>query len=101
MRQETAVGVARAVAAWRRASWALGLEGLPGEGGAVQETLLLPAGCQRAAVGTAVGGVFPADVAQTVTAGNRTPGHRQTTMNNGNNGKWRCKEDRTDKSVQM
>lgn len=76
MCQEAAVSVARAIAARRRARRALILEGLPGEGSAIKETFLLPAGCQRTAVGTAVRGVLPADVAQTVTAGNWTPGHR-------------------------
>lgn len=75
--QEAAVSVTGAVAAWRRAGRALGLEGLPGEGGAIKETLLLAACCQRTAVSTAVGGVLPTDVAQTVTAGNWTPGDRK------------------------
>lgn len=63
MCQEAAVSVSGAVAARRRAGRALGLEGLPGEGGAVKKTLLLPTCCQRTAIGTAVGGVLPTDVA--------------------------------------
>lgn len=72
--QETAISVAGAVAAWRRAGWALSLEGLPGEGCAIEKTLLLPTCCQRTAVGTAMCGILPTDVAQTVTAWDRTPG---------------------------
>lgn len=73
MRQEAAVSVTGAVAARRRAGGTLGLEGLPGERRPVQKPLLLTACCQRTAVGTAVGGVLPTDVAQTVTARNWTP----------------------------
>lgn len=78
MCQEAAISVAGAVAAWCRAGRALGLECLPGEGGAVKKTFLLPAGRQWTAVGTAVGGVLPTDVAQTVTARNWTPEEMQT-----------------------
>ena len=74
MRQETAISVSGAITAWCWAGWALSLEGLPGEGGAIQQAFLLAARCQRTAVGTAVGGVLPTDVAQTVTARNWTPG---------------------------
>lgn len=63
MCQETAVCMTRAVAAWRWAGRALGLESLPGEGSAIKKALLLAACCQRTAVGTAVGGVLPTDVA--------------------------------------
>lgn len=73
MCQETAVSVSGAVAARRRAGRTLGFEGLPGERRSVQKPLLLAACCQRAAVGTAVGGVLPTDVAQTVTTRNWTP----------------------------
>lgn len=71
--EEAAVGVSRAVAARRGAGGTLGLEGLPGEGRTVEEPLLLAAGSQRAAVGAAVGGVLPTDVAQAVAARNWTP----------------------------
>lgn len=73
MCQETAVSVTRAVTSWRRASRAIALKGLPGEGSAVKKPLLLPACCQWTAVGTAVSGVLSTNVAQTVTARNRTP----------------------------
>lgn len=73
MCQETAVSMARTVTAWSRAGGALGLESFPGEGGAIEETLLLSACSQRTAIGAAVGGVLPTDVAQTVTARNWTP----------------------------
>ena len=76
MCQETAISVARAITAWCWTSWTFRLEGLPGEGSAVKKTLLLPACCQWTAIGTAVSGIFPTDVAQTVTARNRTPGKR-------------------------
>lgn len=80
MCQETAVSVARAVAAWRRAGRAFGLEGLPGEGSAIKKSFFLPTCCQRTAIGTAVSGILPTDVAQTVTARNWTPGERQKTL---------------------
>lgn len=72
--KETAVSMARAIAAWCRAGGALALEGLPGERSAVKKTFLLPACCQWTAIGTAVGGILPTDVAQTITARNWTPG---------------------------
>ena len=76
--EEAPVGVSRAVAARRGAGGALGLEGLPVEGGPVQDALLLAPRGQRAAVGAAVRGVLPADVAKAVTAWHRAPaGGRQ------------------------
>ena len=72
--EEAAVGVSGAVAAGRGAGGALRLEGLPGEGRPIQEPLLLTPRRQRAAIGAAVGGVLPADVAQAVAAGHRAPG---------------------------
>lgn len=63
MCQETAVSMTRPIAAWCGAGRALGLEGFPGEGGAIKETLLLAACCQWTAIGTAVGGILPTDVA--------------------------------------
>lgn len=77
MREEASISVSGAVTTWGWAGGPLSLEGLPVEGGSVQETLLLSAGGQRAAVGAAVGGVFPTDVTQAVTAGNRTPARRR------------------------
>lgn len=73
MCQEAAVGVAGTITAWRWAGRAFCLEGLPGKRSTIEKTFLLPAGCQRTAVGTAVGGVLPADVAQAITARNGTP----------------------------
>ena len=72
--EEAPVGVSRAVAARRGAGGALGLEGLPVEGGPVQDALLLAPRGQRAAVGAAVRGVLPADVAQAIAAGHGAPG---------------------------
>lgn len=80
MCQETAISMSRAIAAWGRAGWALGLKSLPGEGRAIKETFLLPACCQWTAISTAVGGIFPTDVAQTVTTRNWTPGHRKKAL---------------------
>lgn len=71
MREEAPVGMSRAVTTRGGTRRPLRLEGLPVEGRAVQETLLLSAGCQRAPVGAAVGGVLPTDVAQAVAAWHR------------------------------
>ncbi len=69
--------MSRAITARGWTGRALGLEGLPGEGSAIKETFLLPTCCKWTAIGTAVGGILPTDVAQTVTARNWTPGDRQ------------------------
>lgn len=71
--QETAVSVTGTITARGRAGGAFGFKGLPGERSAIKETFPLPLGGQWTAVGTAVGGVLPTDVSQTVTAGNGTP----------------------------
>ena len=78
--QETAVSMARAVTAWRRAGGPFSLEGLPGEGRAVKKTFLLPTCRQGTTIGTAVSGVLSTDVAQTVTARNWTPGDKHKTL---------------------
>lgn len=75
--EEAAVGVAGAVAAGRGAGGAFGLEGLPGEGRAIQRALLLPAGCKRAAVRTAVSSVLSTDVALAVTPRHWASGGRR------------------------
>lgn len=77
MSEEAPVGVARTVTAWGGAGWAFVLQGLPGEGGAVERSFLLPAGCQRAPGGAPVRRVLATDVSQPDTARNRTPGHRE------------------------
>jgi len=81
--EEAAVGVSGAVTPGRGAGGALRLEGLPGEGCSVQEPLLLPPRRQRAAIGAAVCGILPADVAQAVTAGDRAPSNHSATYHHG------------------
>lgn len=73
--QKTPICMTRAIAARCWTGRALALESLPGEGSAVQKTLLLSTRCQRTAISTAVGGVLPADVPKTVTARDGTPLH--------------------------
>ena len=73
MSEEASVGMSRAITAGRGAGGSLRLEGLPVEGRAVQDALLLPPRRQRAPVGAAVGGVFPTDVAQAVAARHGAP----------------------------
>lgn len=68
VREEASISVSRAITAWGGTGWTLCLEGLPVEGSAIQETLLLSAGCQRTPIGATVSGVLPTDVAQAVAA---------------------------------
>lgn len=70
--EEASVSVSRSVTTRCGAGGSLSLKGLPVEGRPVQESLLLPPCRQRTTVGAAVGGVFAADVTQTVAARNRT-----------------------------
>lgn len=75
VRQETTISMSRAITARCWAGWALSFKGLPGERSAVKQTFLLAPCCKWTPVGTAVGGILPTDVAQTVTAWNWTPGN--------------------------
>lgn len=69
--EETSVSVSGAITTWGGTSRPLCLEGLPVEGCAIKETLLLSAGCQRTPIGTTVCGVLPTDVTQAVAAWHR------------------------------
>lgn len=73
---EHVVGVAQTVAPRQRAVRQLLLAVFPGEGHAVH--LLLPLRSDGAAASTAVGGVFPRDVALPVTAHYRAPNTQET-----------------------
>lgn len=72
MCEETSVSMSRAIATWGGAGWTLCLEGLPVEWRAIQKTLLLSTGRQRAPVSATMCGVLSTDVAQAVTARHRT-----------------------------
>lgn len=71
MCEEASVSVSGAVTTRGGTGRPLCLEGLPVEGCAIQETLLLSAGRQRTAVGATVCGVLPTDVTQAVAARHR------------------------------
>lgn len=71
MCEEASVSMSGAVTTRGGTGGPLCLEGLPVEGRAVEETLLLPAGRQRTPVGAAVRGVLPADVTQAVATRHR------------------------------
>lgn len=81
--EEAPVGMARAITAWGGASWPLVLQRLPGEGRAIEGTLFLPPGGQRAARCTSVRGIFATDVTKPHTAWNRAPGHRKAEVTTG------------------
>lgn len=68
VREEASISMSRAITAWGGTGWPLCLKGLPVEGSAIQETLLLSAGCQRTPIGATVSGVLPTDVAEAVAA---------------------------------
>lgn len=86
MGEETAIGMARAVAAWGGASGALILQRLPGERRAIESTLFLPPSGQWTARSTPVRGIFAADVAEPHTAWNWAPRHRKTEVITGAQG---------------
>lgn len=69
--EEASVGVSGAITTWGGTSGPLCLEGLPVEGCAIKETLLLSAGRQRTPVGTTVCSVLSTNVTQAVTARHR------------------------------
>lgn len=73
MCQKTAIGMARAITARGGTGRPLRLKGLPWKGSAIQKSLLLSSCSERTAVGAAVSGILPTDVAHTVTTWNRTP----------------------------
>lgn len=81
MGEEASVGMSGAITAWSGTGWPLCLEGLPVEGCAIQETLLLSSGRQRTPIGAAVCGILPTDVAQAVAAR-----HRASTGSRGKEG---------------
>lgn len=71
MCEEASICMSRAITSWGGTRWTLCLEGFPVEGSAIQETLLLSAGCKRTPIGATVSGVLPTDVAQAVAAWHR------------------------------
>lgn len=76
--EEATVSVSGAVTSRGWTCWSFCLEGLPVEGCAIQESLLLPARCQRTPVGATMRGVLPANVSQTVTSRHRTSAGSQS-----------------------
>lgn len=97
--EEAAVGMSRSVASRRRACGAFGLKRLPGERRPVQQTLLLPPGCQWASIRAPVSGVLPADVTQAVAPRHWTP-VRQTEVDT-NRWVWQIEDNVQNRKTQF